>query len=1854
MPEVVENRVVEMEFDNKQFEQGVSTSLSTLDKLKEALTFKNASSGFKEIQNGIRSIDFSPIHNSLNTVEDAFMTLAGSLKRNFFDEISNSIIGMGKQLYNNTLGQIKSGGQRRAMNIEQAKFKIKGLGVDWKSVSDDMDYAVSGTAYGIDQAANATAQFLASGVQAGDDMKAALRGISGIAAMTSADYDEIANIFTAAAGMGKVQAMELNRISQRGVNAAAAIAKQLGTTEEAVRDMASEGKLDFNTFATAMDNAFGEHAKKANETFTGSMSNMKAALSRIGEIFYAPYIENMIPVFNRLRETIDKFKNAMKEPLNEDKESVATKIADLYRKMSELFLAWSDTWEPALDALPDKMQMWFIALDRIGQAVDTFKDILVDVGEGVKELTKDASSDLSKLTEQEEQAARDIWIWGNWGNGEERKKNLEAAGMSYERVQAVVEKIVAGTYKWDKWLFKAAGISEDSAEAYEIHSWAVKKIIELYDIFHRVVDTTEAAMQKVWKVLRAIWQAYTTTWSKLTNLEKIHSPWRELVQTIRVAIKNFVIAGKRGENIKKTFQGFFAVIKLGAHIVASFIRYLRPIIRLIMTGEPAISKLTGEMGELTYSTVKAIIASGKIPATFKKISEAIQKVIIKIQEFAGGDDFSISGIFKKIVEKVKGFIENIKAVLKGEKSLNEEGGFLDTLKEKITTVFASVVAMAEEIGIPLGDIWEKVSGFVTKILDFIGTKLFGADFSFSDWFANLFNKEAVDETAGEDKGIIAIISEKIAAITKDFDGLWVNVKKFVKSIADGISAVWTMIVNTVKNLDKMLTSIFTFITKLFDVGTQNADTMQKIFQGFGELLGTGFLVARDILWSIREPLKEIITAVAEAIAGIAKMFSGITDWVANDPEHAYGAAAFFALIKVIEKIIDYKREMKVKDSVLYQIATFFDDMKTTMKEWQKEKLWRVFEIIGNTMIKIAVAMAILIVAMTGVIGGVGETAAQEAALQGFIYMFAFLASIFSIMALAQNIFKNAIDMTFLSIVFKDLSTTLLVISIGMAMIMANAKGLSGGAVAGVMGGMILIIAAIFAAVAGLTYLVSSWNIDEKKMAAVTTFVTAFGIAIKKIMWSVAKLLAIVTVAAEAGGGDDDAWDRAIASMYHATAAISIIMLALGGALAILFTTGKNIPDAKQLVALGAIMVIFTLCVKSLVDSLALIVAAIQLVDATDVWVALGMITAIMLVLMAVIAVMVSTLGQVPNPDQMLKGMLGIAAVLLVLGNAVISIASAAAILAMANVNNDQLVAIVAIVGIISLLMIALAAIGSKLGGGGGGLISFAVGLLMIATSIYLINAAIYTIIKAIVLLISTFVMLAAVWPSIKDTVPGMLRDLEQVLPRFIQLVGKCIVKLCEVILEAAPLIGECIAVIIATSIEVGWGYIPKVVDSFLKAMDKVLDMLLDGAETILPKLLLLLLAFIAFVDANALLLGYLLGDVLCKIVWGALEALMDFLVDTVLPTLMEGIVDLFKGTGGKLANRITDAMMSDEEVVESNQEIALVQTTEYNAVRKNHWKYYNPKTGGYYDTIEEAKEAELDAEMDKLHEKQGRTETIKAANLDVEIDQDITAKRKGIAKYEDLSGYEYQSPDATGLKEAAGGAWDSVKDAVGGGEALGGIFKKNGKSDAESYTEGYSEGLTSSVSQDAYIAGMQRQNEMAKQQAKANGKELGQEQAKWQMIGADEIISGASDSMSIAPTVDMSAYKDQLNLSGLDDMADANLEGLTQPVEYVAEDGTLTDDISSGKATISTDTSSMETVMQANTDTNKEQISMLDKVKNTLDELKQNLKDVIIMPKDTKINITNQLDKQVLGKSLTPVVTTEQQRRATVNARMNR
>lgn len=429
----IDERVVELRFDNAQFESSVKTSMSTLDRLKQALKMEGASAGLNNV--GKASANTSGIAGlaaSVEALEKRFSTL-GIVGMRVIQNLTDSAMNLAHKGIQTVTNSLVQGGIRRAMNIENARFSLKGLLGDEEEVQRVMDNAmdsVTDTAYGMDQAAMAASMFAASGVKAGDQMYHSLLAIAGVAAQTNSEYSGVANVFTTVAGQGRLMGDQLNQLAARGLNAASTIADYFnkvlsGSTEASasvksailditdgakvaeadIREFTSKGKINFEIFASAMDDAFGAHAKEADRTFTGAMANVKAALAQIGQKFVSPLIVKDGPIvkfFQSLKLRIKEVKNEI-DPL-------ANLFTRTVNRMAKSLATFLTQGRP----IKDFMNIVWNAVDAVINIFSTFGSYLRPFGEAfaqvfpkvtvqrVEEISKSVKSFTERLILNEE------------------------------------------------------------------------------------------------------------------------------------------------------------------------------------------------------------------------------------------------------------------------------------------------------------------------------------------------------------------------------------------------------------------------------------------------------------------------------------------------------------------------------------------------------------------------------------------------------------------------------------------------------------------------------------------------------------------------------------------------------------------------------------------------------------------------------------------------------------------------------------------------------------------------------------------------------------------------------------------------------------------------------------------------------------------------------------------------------------------------------------------------------------------------------------------------------------------------------------------------------------------------------------------------------------------------------------------------------------------------------------------------------------------------------------------------------------------------------------------------------------
>lgn len=453
----IDERIVQMKFDNHLFEKNVATSLSTLDKLKKALRFDGIDHNIQELNSAVSSINFSKLVGNVEELNSKFSTM-GIVGMTVIQDLTRSAEKLGVTLYNGVIGQIKSGGWSRATNIDKAKFAIEGLGYSFDDLDSSISKAVNDTRFGYDEAATAASQLVASNVAIGEEMDNALKSIANVASQTNSSYSDIAHIYTTIAGNGKLMTEQLNQFSYRGMNAASMLGKALGKTEAEIREMTTKGKIDFKTFSDAMNEYLGEGAKRANETFEGSLANMKAALSRIGQPFATTIRKYAVPVFNNLKEVIKTVKSYL--------DQLVEPFDDFMAKASNFSVSVLQN----IDLSP--LQTF---IDMVKEAYTWFDKFMTSVSpfwKKAEEAEKSAAETATQTEEQIEEVAKKV-ISGAYGNGEEaRRKALEADGYAFEEVQNKVNELLGCSKRYEV-------AQKDLTEAVEDNNEAEKKAIEL-------------------------------------------------------------------------------------------------------------------------------------------------------------------------------------------------------------------------------------------------------------------------------------------------------------------------------------------------------------------------------------------------------------------------------------------------------------------------------------------------------------------------------------------------------------------------------------------------------------------------------------------------------------------------------------------------------------------------------------------------------------------------------------------------------------------------------------------------------------------------------------------------------------------------------------------------------------------------------------------------------------------------------------------------------------------------------------------------------------------------------------------------------------------------------------------------------------------------------------------------------------------------------------------------------------------------------------------------------------------------------------------------------------------------------
>lgn len=911
MSNTVDKRVVEMQFKNEDFERGVKQTIASLDSLKEALKINTNSINMSRVQREMDSLNLANVTQGVQSLTDRFSNL-GVVGFTVMQRLTNEAMNLGQRLYNMSFGQIFTGGKNRAQKVADARFKLEGLMAEFEdsgkrvqSVFDSASEAVNDTAFGLDEAANIASMLVGSGVEyekmANDvsDLDVALRGIAGAAAMSNSSFEDIGRIFAQVKTAGRLMGQDMMQLQGRTINVIAELSKYLKKSQAEVQEMVHKGQIDFNTFAAAMDNSFGAQAKKSNETLKGVLANVRAALSRIGEIFYSGIIENksLIKFFGDLKDRINGIKATL-EPLKLPFANLVASISKLGSAMLGLFDAKrAQGWKNFIDILAFVMEKLSDFIEGAAKKVDALVEKL-----GLKEAVEEAKEAKKVITEIDKEIKDMAWsIWygdpekggrNPYGNGQARK---DALGTKYEQVQKYVNAMKQANFDMEKADEIYASTVEDNSEKVvdakererQAREGAIKAAGQSKDQTKKMEKETNgfitmiSSLVKLFQSLGKIVKSATTAFRNVFS-NGIRSSGSFIVDVFSKLVDALTITDKEAEKIQTVFEGIFGIFKMvgdvlvkvvggGFQLLASVLPYVGGallkaaealgnfLIRIktaieesviFRTAGIAIKNAFNDATEIIkefFTQLVNLPALKKIKEAFKdlyqksgdKIISFFTKAAIKLKEFSDSFRAKKTEILQNALNSINSTLEFFIEIVKtGKVNIKD---FLDTFKNS-----KGIQTVSDKID-KINSSYEQVSStFKTFSKHNKNFKGFVASMS-----------ESVSGGGGG-AGIVSKVSGFVASITLALAGLDV-----AKALLMGFSGAMLVFVlslsSTVSKIGKLAKSIAGFIggiSKIFKSITKSIDSVR----GYIKKKGTALIITKMAL---------LIAVLAASIAALA-------------------------------------------------------------------------------------------------------------------------------------------------------------------------------------------------------------------------------------------------------------------------------------------------------------------------------------------------------------------------------------------------------------------------------------------------------------------------------------------------------------------------------------------------------------------------------------------------------------------------------------------------------------------------------------------------------------------------------------------------------------------------------------------------------------------------------------------------------------------------------------------------------------------------------------------------------------------------------------------------------------------------
>lgn len=752
MSETIDSKVVEMRFDNKDFEANTRTTMSTLDKLKAKLHFPGASKGLEEIGQTAKRVDFSGMSSGIQTVQMKFSALQ-VMGITALQNITNAAISAGKQLTDAiTIDPVKDGfaeyeTQMNSVQTILANTQKEGTNIDQvnKALKELNTYADQ-TIYNFTEMTRNIGTFTAAGVKL-DDSVSAIKGIANLAAVSGSTSQQASTAMyqlSQALAAGKVQLMDWNSVVNAGMGGQV-FQDALIRTSEHLQTGAKQAIEAYGSFRESLT----EGEWLTTDVLTETLNQIAGAYSK-EDLIAQGYSESQAEEIVKLADTATDAATKVK---------TFTQLIDTLKEA--LGSGWTESWQIIIGDFEEAKEVWTKISDVLGGFIQKSSEARNAI---LKAAMGNPYSDLAKNIQKVTSATSDYKdivdsvIRGDYGNGQPRFDKLTAEGHDWARVQNLVNERLGCSFRYTEELttsqedlnkeqaktidqilkmsdaeLKKNGLTKEDVKALkELQKQSEKTGIPINDLINDMdkLSGKELLHGSVANMGNALINLFT----------EIHNAWQKVFDPVSAMTLYNIIASMHGvtskflkftkdnsDELTRTLAGVFAALDIIRQCLGGSLKFSIKAINAVLGvfGMNTLD-LTADLGDLLVKFDKWLKKTDPFTQGFTKVGEGIKYVVEQFDKFvaflntipefqaftAELNSFkeSIKGLsFEDVQKNFEKFVSYIESIL--PKSMKNVGkNVISGFKNGLSSGKTEIPKILADIGIRLLKAIKKVLG----------------------------------------------------------------------------------------------------------------------------------------------------------------------------------------------------------------------------------------------------------------------------------------------------------------------------------------------------------------------------------------------------------------------------------------------------------------------------------------------------------------------------------------------------------------------------------------------------------------------------------------------------------------------------------------------------------------------------------------------------------------------------------------------------------------------------------------------------------------------------------------------------------------------------------------------------------------------------------------------------------------------------------------------------------------------------------------------------------------------------------------------------------------------------------------